>query len=93
MIADATLDMRRPTLFVFAAPHLHRFRIALDPPVPGVEMQFPADFPCDIGELQHGNRNIADSNRRVEFLAFADSRDEVGEVSVGHGIAAEEIGG
>src|SRR5258707_6067248 len=46
-----TLDMRRPALLVLAPPHLHRFRVALDPPVLRVDLQLPVYFPRDIGKL------------------------------------------
>src|ERR1700758_637249 len=85
------LEMRRPPFLVLAAPHLHRFRIALDAPVFRIEMQFAVPFPRDVGKLEHSNSDVAVRDRSVEFLAFADSRDEVREVSVGHGIAAEQV--
>src|ERR1700731_3597578 len=65
------LDMRCPALLVLASPHLHGFRVTLDPPVLSVQMQLAVDFPSDVGKLQHRNGNVADRNRRVEFLAFA----------------------
>src|SRR5882724_3238706 len=86
-----SLYMRRPALLVLAPPHLHGFVVALDAAVFRVEMQFPADFPCNVGELQHGHRDIAHRNRSVELLPFADSRDKVREVCVGHGIGAEQV--
>src|SRR6266404_524870 len=86
-----TLDMRCPALLVLAPPHLHRFRVALDPPVLRVEMQLAVDFPGDVGKLQHRNGNVADRDRSVELLPFADSRDKVREMSIGHGIAAQEV--
>src|ERR1700685_1278607 len=86
------LDMWCPALLVLAPPHLHRFRIVLDPSVFRVEMQLAINLPCDVGKLEHRNRNITVSDRRVQLLAFADRRDEVREVSVGHGIAADQVG-
>ena len=69
--------MRRPALLVFAPPHLHGFRIVLNPPVLCVEMQLTVDFPRDIGELQHRNGDVPGGDRCVQFLPCADSRDEV----------------
>src|ERR1035438_1773568 len=86
------LNMRRPAFLVLAAPHLHRFRVALDPSIFRVEMQFTVHCPRDVGKLQHRNRYIADRDRSVEFLALTNSRNEVREVSVGHGIAADQVG-
>src|SRR5271157_5153374 len=78
------LDMRRPALLVLAPPHLHGFRVALDSSVFRVEMQLPVDFPRDVRKLEHRNSDVADRDRSVELLAFADSRDEVREVRVCH---------
>src|ERR1700746_1145988 len=88
-----SLDMRRPAFLVLAAPHLHRFRVALDPSIFRVKMQFAVHLPRDVGKLQHRNCYIADRDRSVEFLALTNSRNEVREVSVGHGIAADQVGG
>src|SRR5437773_10650203 len=52
------LDMRRPAFLVLAAPHLRRFRIALDAPVFRVELQFAVHFPRDVGKLQHSNSDV-----------------------------------
>src|SRR5580692_10427886 len=87
------LDMRRPPRLVLAPPHLHCFRIASNPSVFGVETQFPVDFPPDIGQLQHGHGDVADRDRSVELLTFADTRDKVREVSVCHGITADQVRG
>src|SRR5713101_6374753 len=86
-------DMRRPALLVLAAPHLHRFRISLDSSVFRIEMQCAVHLPCNIGKLQHRNRDVANSDRSVEFLALTDSSDEVREMSVGHRIAADQVSG
>ena len=85
------LDVRRPSLLILAAPHFHCVRIVLDAAIFRIEVQFPIDFPCDIGELHHRDRNIADGNGGVELLTLADSRNKISEVSIRHGIAAEEI--
>src|ERR1700676_843646 len=87
------LDIRRPTLLVLASPHLHRFRVTLNASIFRIETQFAVDFPRDVGKLQHRNRDVAEGDRSVELLAFANSRYEVREVRVGHGIAANQIGG
>src|SRR5712691_3981586 len=87
----SVLDMKFPALLVLAPPHLHRFLISLDSSVFCIELQCAFYFPRHVGKLQHRNRNVADSDRSVEFLALADSRDEVREVGVRHGIAADQI--
>src|SRR5580698_1021864 len=87
------LDTGFPTLLVLAPPQLHRFRVALNPSVFGIETQLAVHFPRDVGKLQHRNRDIADCDWSVEFLAVPDSSDEVCEVRVRHGIAANQIGG
>ena len=58
-----------------------------------IERQLPIDFPCDIRELHHRDRNIADGNGGVELLTFADSRNKIREVSIRHGITTEDVGG
>src|ERR1700739_4979406 len=88
-----SLDMRRPAFLVLAVPHLHRFRVALDPSIFRVKMQFAIHFPRDVGKLQHRNGYIADRDRSVERLSLTNSRNEVREVSGGHGIAANQVGG
>ena len=42
------LHMRRPAFFVFALPHLHRFRIILNLSVLRIEMQFAFRLPRDV---------------------------------------------
>src|SRR5882762_9712613 len=84
-------DMRRPTLFVLASPHFHRVGVTLDSAVLRVKVQFAVDLPCNVGKLEHGDGHIPDGNRSVQFLALTDSCDEVGEVSVGHGIAPQQV--
>ncbi len=86
------LDLWCPALLVLAPPHLHRFRVALDPPVFRVELQFPVDFLRDVRKLQHRNRDIAYRDRSVELFSFPDSGDEVRKVRIGHGIGSEEVG-
>src|SRR5258706_2501560 len=86
-------DMRGPALLVLAPPALHCFRVVQDATVFRVQMQLAVDFPGDVGKLQHGNSDVADRDRSVEFLAFTDACDEVREVGVGHGIAALEVRG
>src|SRR5258707_3072824 len=54
-------------------------------------MQLAVDFPGDVGKLQHRDGDLADRDRSIELLTFADSRDEVREMRVGHGIAAQEV--
>src|SRR5579863_9997418 len=87
------LDMWRPPWLVVAPPHLHGFGIALNPSVFRVETQFPVNFPSDVGKLQHRNGDVANSDRCVELLALADTRDKVREVSVGHGITTDQVRG
>ena len=89
---EVCLEVWFPSPLVFAPPKLHRVRIILNPPVFRVEMQFPIYLPSDVGKLQHRNGDVADRDRGVQLLTFSDCRDEVREVSVGHGIPAEEIG-
>ena len=48
-----------PALFVLALPHFHRFGVALDVAVLGVELQFAVHFPSDVRELEHSNGNVA----------------------------------
>src|ERR1700692_436849 len=84
------LDTWFPAFLVLAPPHLHCFRVALDAPAFRVEMEFALHFPGDVRELQHRDRKITDRDGSIELLAFTDSRDEVCEVRVGHGIAADQ---
>src|SRR5580704_4372810 len=86
------LDMRGPALFILAAPHLHRFGVALDLSVFRVEVQLTVDFPRDVGKLQHGNGDVAYRDWSVELFAFADPRNKVREVQIGHGIGSAEVG-
>src|SRR6202041_4075332 len=83
--------MRRPALFILAAPHLHGLRIVLNLSIRSVELQFAVQLPCDIGELKHGDGNVSYSDRRVELLSLANSRDKVREVHIGHRIAAGKV--
>src|SRR5579863_1790839 len=85
------LDMWRPPRLVFAPPHLHCFGIALNPSIFRVETQFPVDFPSDVGELQHRNGDVANSDRSVELLALPNCSNEVREVSIGHGVASDQV--
>src|ERR1700678_2337350 len=97
MIASETtrttelLEMRRPALFVFAAPELHGLCIVLDLSIAGVELELPVHLPGNIGELKHRNRHIANSNRSVQFLSLLNTGNKVGEVHVCHGVAASEV--
>jgi hypothetical protein len=52
------LEMRRPALLIIASPHLHRFWITQDLSVFRIQMQFPVNFPRDVGKLQHRNGNV-----------------------------------
>src|ERR1035437_1604201 len=87
------LKVRRPALFVFAAPALHRFSVVADLGVSRVELQGAISFPCDVGKLKHGDGDVTDGDGRIELFAFADSGDEIGKVQIGHGITAGEISG
>src|SRR5258706_1784146 len=86
-------DMRGPALLVLAPPALHCFRVVQDAAVFRVQMQFEVDFPGDVGKLQHRNSDVADRDGSVELLAFTDSRDEVREMGIGHGVSALEVRG
>src|SRR6266436_6825910 len=59
------LDMRGPALLILAPPHLHRFRVVLNPPVFRIEMQLPVHFPRNVRKLQHRNGNVSGSDRSV----------------------------
>src|SRR5438552_7740098 len=85
------LDMRFPPFFIFAPPHLHRFRITLYPPVFRVEIQLTVHFPSDVRELQHCNGDVSHGNRGVQLLAIPDSRDEVSEMPICHGIGPQQV--
>src|SRR5580693_183296 len=54
-------------------------------------MQLALDLPGDVGEEKHRNRDVADVDGGVEFLAFAYSSNEVREVRVRHGIAPDQV--
>src|SRR5262244_1080245 len=86
------LDLRLPSLFVVTVPELHGFGIILDFAVRRIEVKFAVDEPGDVGELKHGDGNVANGNWGVELLAFADAGDEVGEVEVGHRVRADGVG-
>src|SRR5712675_3382861 len=62
------LDMWCPPFFILASPHLHRFRIALYPPVFRVEIQLAVHFPSDVRELQHCNGDVAYRDWCVQLL-------------------------
>ena len=47
-IAFNALDVWRPSLFIFAAPHLHRLRVILDLPIFRVEMQLAICLPGNV---------------------------------------------
>src|SRR6476620_10563565 len=79
-------DTRLPAFLVLASPLFHCFLIALNMSVFRIEMQVAFDLPRDVRKLQHGDRDVPVRNRRVQLLAFADCRDKVGKVGVGHGI-------
>ena len=63
--------------------------------LPSVVSRWSSRFtlPGDVRELQHGDGDVADGDGRVELFSFANAGDEVGEVGVGHGVAADEVGG
>src|ERR1700688_1771320 len=90
----ALLDMGRPPRLVLPLPHLlHCPRIAWNASVLGGEAQFPVYLPCNVGQLQHRHREVADGDRSVEVFAFAYSRNKVREVKVCHGIPADQVSG
>src|SRR5438552_15648907 len=62
------LVMRRPAFLVLAAPHLRRFRIALDARVFRVELQFAVYFPRAVGMLNHSNCVVGVCDRSVAFF-------------------------
>src|SRR5215467_12577134 len=88
-----SLDMRLPALLIFPAPHGYGFGIGLDAAVGGIEMQVALHFPRDVRELQHGDGHVSHLDGRVQFLALANSADEVREMSIGHGISTQQVGG
>src|ERR1035437_171329 len=87
------LQMRRPAFFVFASPQLHGFRIALDVPVAWIELQFALNFPRNVGQLQHGDGNIANRDGSVELISLANGRDEIRKVRIGHGVETAKVAG
>ena len=60
--------------------------------VRGVEGERPVHFPGDVGKLQHGDRDVAHRHRSVQLIALANGGDEVGEVEIGHRVAANCVG-
>src|SRR5262249_18332242 len=66
------LDLRLPSLFVVTVPELHGFGIILDFAVRRIEVKFAVDEPGDVGELKHGDSDVANGDWGVELLAFAD---------------------
>ena len=54
------LNLWRPAAFVLATPHLHGFRVVLDLAVRRVKLQYALREIRNVGELQHGDRDVAD---------------------------------
>src|SRR5271163_4379428 len=89
--AGNILDVRCPAFLVFSSPHLHGLRIVLDLPIFRVELQLPVYLPRDVGKLKHSDSHISYRDRSVERLSLADSRYKVGEVHIGHRVAAGKV--
>src|ERR1700677_941156 len=90
-IREPILEMRRPAFLVLSSPHLHGLRVVLDLSIFGVEPQLAVYLPRDVGKLKHRDSDVSYGDGSVELFSLADSRDKVGEMHIGHRIAAGKV--
>ena len=83
--------MRRPALLILAAPVLHGLGIVLNLAVRRIELQLAVHLPCNVRKLKHRNCDVANRDRRIQLLALANSRDEVGKVQIRHRVAPRQV--